>query len=221
VDIEALGERQHRQDLFAILLGQIGVEAGAPEQRHRRRALAKQVVGIDLDQRPGRARRDARLIAVRDAVIALVRDPAGPRDPTGAGPELERILLLEPLLEALLEQRRIGLDVDHVDRAVRARLSARGAPGARRLVDDDFLLDLVELDRVVGARIDAPLIGARAARIDEVQHAELVAAEREPPSAVALLARLLAQLAIDAELELANAHHLARDADALADEEIE
>ena len=80
---------------------------------------------------------------------------------------------------------------------------------------------LVELDRVVRARIDAPLIGARAARVDEVEHAELIAAEREPARAVALLAGFLAQLAVDAEAELAHAHHLARDADALADEEVE
>ena len=66
-----------------------------------------------------------------------------------------------------------------------------------------------------------PLIGTRAARVDEVEHAELIAAERQPTRAVALLARLFTQLAVDAQLELTHAHHLARHADALADEEIE
>src|SRR5690606_33923036 len=126
----------------------------------------------------------------------------------------------EALQEVLLEGRRLGLDLDHVDRAVRAALRARGAAGARRLVDDDFLLRLVVLDRVVRARIDAALVGTRAARVDEVEHAELVAAEREPACAVPLLAGLLAQLAVDAQAELAHAHHLAGHADALTDEEV-
>ena len=154
-DIEALGERQDRQDFLAILLLQVVVEAGAAEHRHRRRALAKQVVRVDLDQRARRACRHARLIAVRDAVIALVRDPTRARDAAGSRAELERVLLLEPVLEVELEHRRVGLDLDHIDRAVRTRLRARGAAGARRLVDHDFLALGVELDRVVRARIDA------------------------------------------------------------------
>src|SRR5262249_18650980 len=51
--------------------------------------------------------------------------------------------------------------------------------------------------------------------------AELVAAQRQAAGAVALLARLLAQLAVDAQVELADPDHLARHADALADEEVE
>ena len=192
------------------LLRQVGVEAVARELRHRRRALAEQVVRVDLDQRAGRARRHARLIAVRDAVIALVRDPAGARDAAGAGTELQRVLLLEPLQEVLLERRRVGLDLDHVDRAVRAACAHAVQPVHVDSLITTSLRCLVELDRVVRARIDAPLIGARPARVDEVEHAELVAAEREPARAVALLARLLAQLAVDAEAELAHAHHLAR-----------
>src|SRR5262249_2876309 len=170
--------------------------AGAGEPRHRRRALAEQIVRVDLDQRSGRARRHARLIAVRHAVIALVRDPARACDATGARAERERAALVEALLEVLLEHRAVGLDLDHVDRAVRAGLRARGAAGAGRLVDHDLAAVLIEADRVVRARIDAPLVGARPARVDEVQHAELVTAEREPARAVALLAGLLAQLAL-------------------------
>src|SRR5262249_19843744 len=173
------------------------------------------VVWVDRDTRAGGARRHARLIAVRHAVIALVCDPAGARDPRRAGAERERVLLLQPRLEVLLEGWRVGLDLDHVDRAVRAGLRARRAAGAGRLVAHDLAPVRVEPDRVGSARIDAPLVGAGPARVDEVEHAELVAAEGQPARAVALLARLLAQLAVDAQVELADPDDLAGDADAL------
>ena len=155
-------------------------------------------------------------------MVALVGDAPGPRDPPGARPRGQRAALLEPLLEVEPERRvaRVG-DVDHVDRAVRARLRARGAAGAGRLVDHDLAAIGVEPDRVVLARIDAALIAAGAARVDEVEQAELVAAEGQAAGAVALLAGVLALLAVDAEIELADPHHLARDRDALADEEVE
>src|SRR5439155_15869998 len=147
--------------------------------------------------------------------------PARGGDPAGARAEAERVALVETRLERALEHRIFVLDLDHVDRAVRAGLRARGAARTRTLVDHDLFLLGVELDRVVRARVDAALIGTRAARVDEVEHAELVAAERQPARAVALLACLLAQLAVDAQVELADADHLARHADALAHEEVE
>src|SRR5262249_51420844 len=128
-------------------------------------------------------------------MVALVRDPPRARDPRRARTELERVGSVEPRLEQRLESRLFGLDLDHVDRAVGAGLCARGASGARRLVDHDLFLDRIESDRIVCARIDAALIGTSPAGVYEVEHAELIAAEREPPSAIALLTRLLAQLA--------------------------
>ena len=219
-DVDAVDERLAGQDLLAIDLDLL-IEAGAGRRRRRRRALVEQIVGRQLDQRAGRARRDAGLIAVGRAVVALVGDAARTGDAAGAGPERERGLAVEPLLEAGDHARALVVDVDHVDRAVRAALRAGRAAGAGRLVDDDLALDRVVLDRVVRARIDAALIGAGPAGVDEVEHAELVATQRQPARAVALLARDLALLAVDAAIELADAHGLARHRDALADEEVE
>src|SRR5204862_3003766 len=106
-------------------------------------------------------------------------------------------------------------------RVVRAALRARGAAGARRLVDHHLAALGVVADRVVRARIDAALVGARPARVDEVEHAELVATQGQPARAVAFLAGLLAQLAVDAQIQLADAHDLAGHAHALAHEEVE
>ena len=109
--------------------------------RHRRRALAEQIERVDLDQRAGRAGRHAGLIAVRDAVIALVGDPARrARRAACPGRTGSASCFSSRELEVLPERRRVGLDLDHVDRAVRARLRARGAAGAGRLVDHDLAL---------------------------------------------------------------------------------
>jgi hypothetical protein len=154
-------------------------------------------------------------------VIALVGDPADPRDPAGAGAKGQGLLLLEAGPEVAVEGGATVLDVDHVDRPVRAALGARRAAGAGGLVDHDLLLAGVVLDRVVGARIDAPLIGAGPAGVDEVEHPELVATQGQALGAVALLAGDLALLAVDAAVELTDPDRLARHRDALADEEVE
>src|SRR6185295_5627227 len=95
---DALGERMGRQDLAPIALDLVLVTAARRRDR-RRRPLAEQVVGRQLDQRAGRTRRHARLIAVGHAVIALVGDAAGLGDASGARTEAERLLLVEALLE--------------------------------------------------------------------------------------------------------------------------
>jgi hypothetical protein len=218
--VDALGERVGRQDLAAIGI-ELLIEAGPGGGGDRRRPLAEEVISRQLDQRAGRARRHARLIAVGAAVIALVGDPADPRDPAGAGAKRQGLLLLEAGPEVAVEGGATVLDVDHVDRPVRAALGARRAAGAGGLVDHDLLLAGVVLDRVVGARIDAPLIGAGPAGVDEVEHPELVATQGQALGAVALLAGDLALLAVDAAVELADPDRLARHRDALADEEVE
>src|SRR6185295_14023501 len=109
---------------------------------------------------------------------------------------------------------------DHLDRPVRAGDRAGRAAGAGALVDEDLALLRVEADRVVVAGVDAALIGAVAAGVDEVEHAEARAEDRQPLVAVALLAGALALLALDAAIDLADAEGLG-DREAMADVEVE
>src|SRR5262249_36566810 len=110
---------------------------------------------------------------------------------------------------------------DHADRAVRARQRAQAAADAAILVDHDLAAARIALDRVVLARRQTARVAAGPAGVDEVEHAELVAAEGQPLRAMAVLARLLALLAVDAQVELADPHRRARDRQAVADIEVE
>ncbi len=77
----------------------------------------------------------------------------------------------------------------------------------------------VERDRVEVAGVDAALIGAGVAGVDEVEVAEDAPVDGEALDAVALLARLLARLALDAGVDLAHAQGH-RHRQAVADEEV-
>src|SRR5262249_43928191 len=89
------------------------------------------------------------------------------------------------------------------------------------LVDRDLAGARVALDRVVLAGRQAARVAAGPAGVHEVEQAELVPAEGEALRAVALLARLLALLAVDAQVELAQPHGRPGDRQAVAHVEVE
>jgi len=215
-DVEAALEGRRRQHARRVEHHGL-VEAGARGLARDLAAILEELVGLDLDERARRAVRDAGLIAVGRAVVALRGDLRGRDLPAAALAVLQRAVAVEADLEELLV---LGLEVDHLDRAVGARGRARGAAGARGLVDDDLVLLAIELDRVVVARVDAALVGAGAAGVDEVEHAQARAVDGQALVPVARLAGLFALLALDAAVDLAHAQGLG-DREPVAHEEVE
>src|SRR5215831_6278062 len=94
-------------------------------------------------------------------------------------------------------------DLDHLDGAVGAQGSAHAGAGAPLLGDLDLAPLFIVADGVVAAALEATPIDAGAAGLHEVEHAQARAAQGQPLVAVALLARDLARLALDATVDLA------------------
>ncbi len=140
------------------------------------------------------------MVFIERAVIALGRHAPQHGLATRAFAEAERARLLEAELEA-----RLVVELVHLDRVVGTCDGAERAAGAVGLVDEDLLARDVEGYSVEVARVDAALISAGVAGVDEVEVAEDATVEREALAAVAIFAGLLAGAALDAGVELAHA----------------